>query len=126
MVDANGKPVMGPDGKPDGDRHRADDRAGPGGLAGDHQGVRHQRRWFFNANSAHPFENPTPLIESHRDVLDLRHFGRADLYAGPHDGVQRHGWAVWAAMAFLFLAGVTTAYWAETRGNPLLAGVNHK
>src|SRR5204863_2949142 len=34
-----------------------------------------------------------------------------------------HGWAVWAAMAFLFLAGVTTAYWAEARGNPLLAAV---
>src|SRR4030095_10132176 len=33
----------------------------------------------------------------------------------------KHGWAVWGAMAFLFLAGVTTAYWAEARGNPLLA-----
>ena len=36
----------------------------------------------------------------------------------------RHGWAVWAAMAFLFLAGVTTAYWAEAAGNPLLAGTD--
>src|ERR1700745_926359 len=36
-------------------------------------------------------------------------------------GSQRHGWAVWAAMAFLFLAGVTTAYWSEARGNPILA-----
>ena len=41
-------------------------------------------------------------------------------------GSRKHGWAVWAAMAFLFLAGVTTAYWAEARGNPLLtaAGAN--
>jgi K+-transporting ATPase ATPase A chain len=39
-------------------------------------------------------------------------------------GSQRHGWAVWAAMALLFLAGVTTAYWAEARGNPPLAAVN--
>src|SRR5437016_8409940 len=39
-------------------------------------------------------------------------------------GSQRHGWAVWAAMAFLFLAGVTTAYWAEAKGNPLLAGTD--
>ena len=39
-------------------------------------------------------------------------------------GSQRHGWAVWAAMAVLFLAGVTTAYWAEARGNPLLKGVD--
>jgi K+-transporting ATPase ATPase A chain len=39
-------------------------------------------------------------------------------------GSQRHGWAVWAAMTFLFFVGVATAYWAEARGNPLLAGVN--
>jgi K+-transporting ATPase ATPase A chain len=39
-------------------------------------------------------------------------------------GSQSHGWAVWAAMAILFLAGVTVAYWAEARGNPLLAGTN--
>jgi K+-transporting ATPase ATPase A chain len=39
---------------------------------------------------------------------------------------QRHGWAVWAAMAIVFLAGVTVAYWAEARGNPLLAGVNQQ
>jgi K+-transporting ATPase ATPase A chain len=39
-------------------------------------------------------------------------------------GSQRHGWAVWAAMAILFLCGVTVAYWAEARGNPLLAGVD--
>jgi len=39
-------------------------------------------------------------------------------------GSQRHGWAVWFAMAVLFLAGVTLAYWAEARGNPLLAATN--
>jgi hypothetical protein len=39
---------------------------------------------------------------------------------GKLTGSQKHGWAVWAAMAFLFLAGVTTAYWAEARGNPML------
>ena len=39
---------------------------------------------------------------------------------GVMTGSPKHGWAVWAAMAFLFLAGVTTAYWAEARGNPML------
>jgi potassium-transporting ATPase potassium-binding subunit len=39
-------------------------------------------------------------------------------------GSRRHGWAVWAAMAFLFFVGVATAYWAEARGNLLLAGVD--
>jgi K+-transporting ATPase ATPase A chain len=43
---------------------------------------------------------------------------------GDLTGSRRHGWTVWAAMAFLFLAGVTTAYWAESRGNPLLAGTD--
>jgi len=43
---------------------------------------------------------------------------------GQMTGSQRHGWAVWSAMAILFLAGVTAAYWAEARGNPLLAGTN--
>jgi K+-transporting ATPase ATPase A chain len=43
---------------------------------------------------------------------------------GRMTGSQRHGWAVWAAMAILFLAGVTVAYWAEASGNPLLHGVD--
>src|ERR1019366_10154707 len=43
---------------------------------------------------------------------------------GRMTGSQRHGWAVWGAMAALFLAGVTVAYWAEARGNPLLHGVD--
>ena len=51
---------------------------------------------------------------------------RTDLYLGRMTGSQRHGWAVWAAMAILFLAGVTVAYWAEARGNPLLKGVDQR
>jgi K+-transporting ATPase ATPase A chain len=43
---------------------------------------------------------------------------------GRMTGAQRHGWAVWAAMTILFFSGVTTAYWAEARGNPLLKGVD--
>jgi len=75
---------------------------------------------FFNANSAHPFENPTPLSNF------IAMFGIFAISAGltytlgVMTGSPRHGWAVWGAMAFLFLAGVTTAYWAEARGNPLL------
>jgi K+-transporting ATPase ATPase A chain len=75
---------------------------------------------FFNANSAHPFENPTPLTNF------LAMFGIFIISSGltytlgTMTGSRRHGWAVWAAMAFLFLAGVTVAYWAEARGNPML------
>ena len=75
---------------------------------------------FFNANSSHPFENPTPLTNF------LQMFGIFAISAGltytlgSMTGSRRHGWAVWGAMAFLFVAGVTVAYWAEARGNPML------
>jgi len=81
---------------------------------------------FFQANSAHPFENPTPfsnLVE----MFSIFAVSAGLTYTlGRMTGSQRHGWAVWACMAILFLAGVTTAYWAESRGNPLLAGVNQQ
>src|SRR6267142_2201830 len=79
---------------------------------------------FLNANSAHPFENPTPLSNFFEIVLIFAIPSGLTYTLGRMTGSQRHGWAVWAAMAFLFLAGVTTAYWAEARGNPLLAGTD--
>src|ERR1700736_6197690 len=79
---------------------------------------------FFNANSAHPFENPTPVTNLF-EMFCIFAIGAGLTYTlGRLTGSQRHGWAVWSAMAILFLAGVTVAYWAEARGNPLLAGVD--
>jgi potassium-transporting ATPase potassium-binding subunit len=79
---------------------------------------------FFNANSAHPFENPTPFSNLF-EMFAIFTIGAGLTYTlGRMTGSQRHGWAVWAAMAILFLAGVSVAYWAEARGNPLLAGTN--
>ena len=79
---------------------------------------------FFNANSAHPFENPTPLT-NFVQMFAIFAIGAGLTYTlGRMTGSQAHGWAVWGAMALLFLAGVTVAYWAEARGNPLLHGVN--
>jgi K+-transporting ATPase ATPase A chain len=76
---------------------------------------------FFNANSAHPFENPTPLTNLIQ-LLSIFAIGAGLTYTlGRMTGSQAHGWAVWSAMAILFLAGVTIAYRAEARGNPLLA-----
>jgi K+-transporting ATPase ATPase A chain len=78
---------------------------------------------FFNANSAHPFENPTPL-SNFLEMFGIFAISAGFTYTlGSMTGSRRHGWAVWAAMAVLFLAGVTVAYWAEARGNPLLAAV---
>jgi K+-transporting ATPase ATPase A chain len=75
---------------------------------------------FFNANSAHPFENPTPFT-NFLEMFCIMAIPSAFTYTlGKMTGSPRHGWAVWAAMALLFLAGITTAYWSEARGNPLL------
>ena len=78
---------------------------------------------FFNANSAHPYENPTPLSNFLQLILIFAIPSGLTYTLGRMTGSQRHGWAVWGAMAFLFLAGVTAAYAAEARGNPLLHGV---
>lgn len=79
---------------------------------------------FFGANSAHPFENPTPFSNFFQLVLIFAIPSGLTYTLGRMTGSQRHGWAVWAAMTFLFLVGVTMAYWAEAQGNPLLAGVD--
>ena len=74
---------------------------------------------FFNANSAHPFENPTPLTNLIQ-MFCIFAIGSGLTYTlGKMTGSVAHGWAVWAAMALLFLCGVTVAYWAEAQGNPL-------
>jgi potassium-transporting ATPase potassium-binding subunit len=79
---------------------------------------------FFNANSAHPFENPTPL-SNFLELFFIFAIPSGLTYTlGKMTGSQRHGWAVWSAMAALFLAGVLVAYASEARGNPLLAGVH--
>jgi len=79
---------------------------------------------FFNANSAHPFENPTPLSNFFEMVLIFALPAGLTFTLGRMTGSRRHGWAVWSAMAFLFLVAVGTTYWAEARGNPLLAGTD--
>jgi potassium-transporting ATPase potassium-binding subunit len=76
---------------------------------------------FFNANAAHPFENPTPWT-NFCSMLAIFAIPSAFTYLlGRMVRNQRHGWALWAAMFVLFLGGVTTTYWAEARGNPIHA-----
>ncbi|MGC1648904.1 MAG: potassium-transporting ATPase subunit KdpA [Candidatus Sulfotelmatobacter sp.] len=74
---------------------------------------------FFSANSAHPFENPTPITNLF-EMFCIFAIGAGLTYTlGRMTGSPAHGWAVWSAMAILFLAGVTVAYSAEAKGNPL-------
>jgi K+-transporting ATPase ATPase A chain len=78
---------------------------------------------FFNANSAHPFENPTPFSNL-LEMLAIFAIPAGFTYTlGRMTGSQRHGWAVFAAMSLLFFVGVAVAYWAEARGNPLVAAL---
>ena len=81
---------------------------------------------FFNANSAHPYENPNPLTNFIQIILIFTIPAGLTYTLGRMTGSQKHGWAVWSAMATLFLAGVICAYTAESRGNPLLHGTDQK
>jgi K+-transporting ATPase ATPase A chain len=75
---------------------------------------------FFNANSSHPYENPTPLTNLFEMVLIFAIGAGLTYTLGQMTGSPRHGWAVWCAMALLFMVGITVAYSAESHGNPLL------
>ena len=81
---------------------------------------------FFNANSAHPFENPTPFSNLLEMLFIFAIPAGLTVTLGRMTQSPRHGWAVFAAMAVLFFAGVTTAYHAESRGNPLFHGVDQR
>ena len=76
---------------------------------------------FFNANAAHPFENPTPWSNFLSMIAIFVIPAGLTYTLGRMVKHQRHGWAVWAAMFILFFAGTATAYWAEARGNPIHA-----
>jgi K+-transporting ATPase ATPase A chain len=77
---------------------------------------------FFNANSAHPFENPTPL-SNFLQIISIFIIPAGLTYMlGRMTGSPGHGWAVFAAMYVLFAAGFTTAYWAEAHPHPLIHG----
>ena len=73
---------------------------------------------FFNANSAHPYENPTPFTNL-LEMLAIFLIPAGLTYTfGRMVGNTRQGWAIFAAMAFMFLGGLGVCYWAEARGNP--------
>lgn len=78
---------------------------------------------FFNANSAHPFENPTALVNFVQMLsIFLIGFGLTWCF-GKAVGNVRQGWAILSAMTFLFLLGVAVTYWQEAAGNPVLHGL---
>ncbi|MGA3104682.1 MAG: potassium-transporting ATPase subunit KdpA [Terriglobales bacterium] len=122
---ADGKPVVGQDGKPVMDT--VTDQTIAQGPVASQEAIKMlgtNGGGFFNANSSHPFENPTPLSNFLQMISIFAIPAGLTYTLGRMTGSPRHGWAVWAAMAVLFVCGVTAAYWAEARGNPLLHGVD--
>ena len=79
---------------------------------------------FTNANSAHPFENPTPFTNFLEMLSIFLIPAGLTVTLGQMTGSPKHGWAVFAAMSVLFAVGVVTCYSAESRGNPLMHGIN--
>jgi K+-transporting ATPase ATPase A chain len=122
----DGKPVNGPDGKPV--MQTVSQQLIAQGPTASQEIIKElgtNGGGFFNTNSAHPFENPTPFT-NFLEMFCILAIPSAFTYTlGRMTGSARHGWAVWAAMALLFLAGVTTAYWAEARGNPQITSAAH-
>jgi K+-transporting ATPase ATPase A chain len=78
---------------------------------------------FFNANAAHPFENPTALSNLLQIVSIFAIGAGLTNVFGRMVGDQRQGWAIFAAMGVLFIAGVVVCYWAEAVGNPNLTSL---
>jgi len=75
---------------------------------------------FVNANASHPYENPTPLSNFIQMLSIFLIPSGLTYYLGRMVRKQKHGWAVWGAMAILFLGAVLVCWWAEDAGNPLL------
>jgi K+-transporting ATPase ATPase A chain len=75
---------------------------------------------FFNANSAHPYENPDPLTSFVQVVLIFAIGAALTNVFGRMVGDQRQGWAIFAVMGLLFVGGVSLCYWAEGKGNPAI------
>jgi K+-transporting ATPase ATPase A chain len=126
-VASDGKPVVGEDARPVMDT--VTDQTIAQGPVASQEAIKMlgtNGGGFFNANSSHPFENPTP-ISNYLQLFSIFAIPAGLTYTlGRTTGSPRHGWAVWSAMAILFLCGVTTAYWAEAKGNPLLKGVDQR
>ena len=79
---------------------------------------------FFNANSAHPYENPNPVTNLIELAAIFSIGAGLTNVLGRMVKDERQGWAIFAAMGLLFLAGVATAYWSESHGNPAVATFN--
>ena len=122
--DASGNILTNPDGSPQKERKQVTEQTIAQGPVASQEFIKElgtNGGGFFNVNSAHPFENPTPFTNLIEMLLIFSLGGGLTYTLGRMTGSPKHGWAVLAAMVAVFLAGVATIYWAEARGNPILA-----
>src|ERR1700733_9633462 len=120
---ADGKPMVGQDGKPMMDT--VTDQTIAQGPVASQEAIKMlgtNGGGFFNANSAHPFENPTPF-SNYLQMLSIFIIPAGLTYTlGRMTGSPGHGWAVLGAMFVLFAAGFTTVYWAESHPHSMIHG----
>ncbi len=122
-TDAQGQPVNGPDGKPVVVDQKVETQSIPGGPAASQIAIKQlgtNGGGFFGQNSAHPFENPTPLT-NFLEMFGLLIVAAALVYTfGLLVGDQRHAWVLFGVMLTLLLAAFAMAWWAESQPNPVL------
>ena len=125
-LDADGKPITGPDGKPMTGPAKASEQTLPLGPAASQISIKQlgtNGGGFFNVNSAHPFENPTPLSDF-IEMLAILLIPAALCYTfGIMVGDRRQGWALLSAMMILFIPFLIICYAGEQAGNPLLTAL---
>jgi K+-transporting ATPase ATPase A chain len=124
VTNANGRPVLDEKGQPKTEKVTVTEQILAVGPAASQVAIKQlgtNGGGFFNVNSAHPFENPTPLA-NFLELLAILLIPAALCYTfGMMVRDTRQGWAVLAAMTIIFVLFVAGAYWAESAGNPLLA-----
>ncbi len=120
--DAKGETVKGPDGKAVTEEQTVTDQLIAQGPVASQVAIKMlgtNGGGYYNANAAHPFENPTPL-SNFIQMLSIFSIGSGlTYYLGRMVKNQAHGWSVWAAMMTLFLAGVWLCWHSEASGNPI-------
>ena len=121
--DANGKVLTNPDGTNQKQDQKVTDQTIAQGPVASQEFIKElgtNGGGFFNTNSAHPFENPTPFTNFIEMLLIFAIGGGLTYTLGRMTDSPKHGWAVLAAMLVLFFAGIVTLYRYEAQGNPML------
>ncbi|MGE5892940.1 MAG: potassium-transporting ATPase subunit KdpA [bacterium] len=122
-LDSDGKPIRDEEGRPVIERVIVSEQTLPMGPVASQEAIKElgtNGGGFFNANSSHPFENPTPLSNVFEILLLLSIPAALTNTFGLMVGSTRQGWALYTAMMLIFVFALAGLYWAEYHGNPLI------